>query len=400
MKLFDQNYTTTIAVSQATPVGVALAAADLQKNLCRLSGKADAFPIMKAPSDALANLSGGIIITCGQALGTYLEKENEAEKINKVAPCANQTTEERYRVTISKDTVRIIGTDTLGTIYGIYAFCEKALGIDPMYRMTDVFPARCEEITLEEAVYESTPYKVRFRGWFLNDEDLLGDFKYGFGSRNITYPFYQNVMHPEVLDMVLETALRLGFNLVIPGSFINIDNPPEEALVQTAVNRGLYVSQHHVEPLGVSYFGAELYQQKYGVEGQFSYISDPKFMEYIWREYVRKWAKYKDNVIWQFGLRGKGDEYFWKSDSTAPDSMEERGNVLSGALVTQHRIVCEELGTDKFYSTTTLWQEGGMLYSEGYLKFPKDTHWVLILQRAVILTRWLTTISWQQRRIL
>ena len=80
MKLFTQNYTPKITLSQTAPTGVALAAADLQKNLRRLSGKADAFPIMKAPSDALANLSGGIIITCGQALGTYLEKENEAEK--------------------------------------------------------------------------------------------------------------------------------------------------------------------------------------------------------------------------------------------------------------------------------------------------------------------------------
>ena len=50
--------------------------------------------------------------------------------------------------------------------------------------------------------------------------------------------------------MVLETAVRLGINLIIPASFVDIHNPPEENLIRMAVERGLYVSQHHVEPLG------------------------------------------------------------------------------------------------------------------------------------------------------
>ena len=35
--------------------------------------------------------------------------------------------------------------------------------------------------------------------------------------------------------MVLETAVRLGINLIIPASFVDIRNPPEENLIRMAV---------------------------------------------------------------------------------------------------------------------------------------------------------------------
>ena len=57
--------------------------------------------------------------------------------------------------------------------------------------------------------------------------------------------------------MVVETLLRLKFNLVIPASFLDIENPPEKKLFDAVARRGIYISQHHVEPLGLSHFAFE-----------------------------------------------------------------------------------------------------------------------------------------------
>ena len=52
-------------------------------------------------------------------------------------------------------------------------------------------------------------------------------------------------------------------NLVIPASFLDIDNPPEKMLADCVARRGIYLSQHHLEPLGVSHFTLENYCKKH-----------------------------------------------------------------------------------------------------------------------------------------
>jgi len=275
---------------------------------------------------------------------------------------------------VDDEKVVITGSDILGTIYGIYAFATTCLHIMPTYRMTDVFPEKRENLELKPQTFKSKKRQVRFRGWFINDEDLLSDYKISGGKRYIDYPYYQNVMATDVLDMVLETALRLEINLIIPASFLNIDNPDEAILAETVCRRGLYISQHHVEPMGVSYFAADDYVKKYGKEGEtVSFITNRSRMEEMWRYYAKKWAKYGKQVVWQLGLRGKADQAVWKADPSAPISMEGRGQIISDAIQTQYEIVKEVLGHNEFYSTSTLWDEGSELYGKGYLKLPHNT---------------------------
>ena len=103
-----------------------------------------------------------------------------------------------------------------------------------------------------------------------------------------------------MIEKVVETVLRLKLNLVIPATFIDLDNPPEKDLADAVAERGIYLSQHHCEPLGVSSFTFENYCKKYGKTGRFSYSECPEIMENVWSFYVDKWAKY-DNVVWQIG---------------------------------------------------------------------------------------------------
>lgn len=345
MKLFDKNMDSTIILEEGAQEAVLLAAYDLQRDLRRISGKKDGFPIER--------VQGG--------RGIYIKTEPRGEA-------------EAYTVAVEDEKVILSGADALGTVYGIYAFATVCLGIPPICRMTDLFPEEREEMMLGEKRFSSEARAVRFRGWFLNDEDLLTEFKHSGGKRHIDYPFYGEVMDTAVLDMVLETALRLEINLIIPSSFVDIDNPDEEKLVAAAVKRGLYVSQHHVEPMGVSFFGAENYLKKHGFDGEaVSFLKNRARMEEIWRHYAEKWAKYGENVVWQLGLRGKGDQAVWSADPSIPNSMEARGAIISDAIGTQYDIICRALGHDRFFSTATLWNEGSELYGKKFLKLPKNT---------------------------
>jgi hypothetical protein len=78
---------------------------------------------------------------------------------------------------------------------------------------------------------------------------------------------------------------------IIPGSFIDIDNPAEEKLVEASYKRGLYISQHHIEPMGVSYYTADNYLKDRNLQDEtVSFITNRERMVEIWAYYAEKWA--------------------------------------------------------------------------------------------------------------
>lgn len=77
----------------------------------------------------------------------------------------------------------------------------------------------------------------------MNDEDLLGGWKDGGGARLVGGGFYYVTVNKSVIEAVVETMLRLKLNLVIPATFVDLDNPPEKALADAVAERGIYLSQ-------------------------------------------------------------------------------------------------------------------------------------------------------------
>ena len=343
MKVFSASHTAPILLSSDACEAIVLAARDLQRDLRRLSGSCAGFDFVSDRADNCIQIQ---TVPGGQA--------------------------ESYCVCVEPHRILITGADTLGTVFGIYAFSTRCLNILPMHAFMDLFPAVRPCLDIPEQQFVSPGRKVRFRGWFLNDEDLLSQLKPG-GKRNIDYPFYGDVMDLRVLDMVLEAALRLEINLIIPGSFVDICNPDEEALVSTVCKRGLYVSQHHVEPVGVSHFAAENYLKVHAPGEPVSFCSNRLRMEEIWRFYIERWAKYGKQVVWQLGLRGKGDQAIWKADPSVPADAGTRGAIITDAIAAQHAMICKALGYADFPSTATLWNEGSQLYGDGFLTLPANT---------------------------
>ncbi|NJN27511.1 MAG: hypothetical protein HC819_16820 [Cyclobacteriaceae bacterium] len=181
------------------------------------------------------------------------------------------------------------------------------------------------------------------------------------------------MVHPDIAARVFEAAVRSRYNLMIPASFIEIFNPAEEKLLELASDRGLYLSQHHVEPLGVSAFGYFNYwKRKSGEKPLFSYYSEKEKVIEVWKESAKQWSKYPD-VIWQIGLRGIADRPMWLADPGVPQSDEERAGIISEAMYTQMAILDSLMPGATREVTTTLWGEGAVFNEMGLLKFPENT---------------------------
>ena len=280
--------------------------------------------------------------------------------------------EETYRIQTRKNTLAITGSNEMGTVFGIYHFTEHYLGIDPMYFWNDRRPKKQSVLAFKNINIQSQKPTFKYRGWFINDEDLLTEWQENSGKRNIDYPFYQQITSPEVIKKVCETALRLRFNLIIPASFIDIRNPSEAALIQEANKRGLYVSMHHVEPMGVSAFTYFNYwKEKEGSKPLFSYFSNRAKVQEVWQVYAKEWAKYP-KVIWQIGLRGIADRPMWLADPSTPQTDNDRGRLISEAMAFQVKLIKEVDKRPNPPITTTLWAEGSTLNQAGYLQIPEN----------------------------
>jgi hypothetical protein len=280
---------------------------------------------------------------------------------------------EWYSLKTEGKNLYIAGSNPRGTMFGIYYFIENYLEVDPLYWWKDIEPVQKEKLAFDKINYTSSEPDFRFRGWFINDEDLMTSFKDGGGTRKLDYPFYHQIVHPDIAERVFEAAVRLRFNLIIPASFIEIFNPAEERLLELAAARGLYLSQHHVEPMGVSAFGYFNYwEQKTGEKPLFSYYSEKEKVIEVWKESAKRWSKYPD-VIWQIGLRGIADRPMWMADPGVPQSNEDRAGIISEAMQVQMQILTELLPGQPLEVTTTLWGEGAVFNEMGLLTFPENT---------------------------
>lgn len=285
--------------------------------------------------------------------------------------------EQTYQRLVEEEQIRFAASDRFGLIFGIYDFCEKILGVNPFRKFSDLPYQKKDGVSVEEIACSDPPV-YRFRGWFFNDEDYVTGWRKPAGKRPVDYLFYSNIMNHDTVEELTDVILRNKLNLMIPSSFLDIDMPEDEENIRRITARGLYVSQHHIEPLGVSRFAFEAYFQRKGIIQEGSYTKYPEAYDEIWRHYVTKWAKYK-NVIWQLGLRGKVDRPIWADDAEI-GSREYAGKVISDAIAHQYRIVREITGVEQPLATVTLWEEGAGLYLDGYLTIPEGV--------TVVFTNW------------
>ena len=256
----------------------------------------------------------------------------------------NTLAAEQYTLTADADTLQVSAADDLGFVYGLFEISRRFLGVQPFWFWNDQpFEAR-ESVNIPTGtVVESKPYRVKYRGWFINDETLLSHWKV---ERRADLPFI----------MAFETLLRLGGNLVIPGTGRNA-----HLYRQNAADMGLIITHHHAEPLG-----AEMFAQAYpDLEPMYSKYPE-KFCA-LWQAGID--AQKGMRVIWNIGFRGQGDRPFWDDDPQF-DTPQKRGALISALIKEQYDLV--KANDPQAICCTNLYGEVMELYRDGCLDLPGD----------------------------
>lgn len=218
------------------------------------------------------------------------------------------------------------------------------MGVQPFWFWNDQpFEVRESVKIPTNTVIESKPARVTYRGWFINDETLLSHWKV---ERRADLPFI----------MAFETLLRLGGNMVIPGTGKNA-----HIYRQAAADMGLIITHHHAEPLG-----AEMFAQAYP-DLEPMYSKYPEKFRALWQAGID--AQKGMRVIWNIGFRGQGDKPFWDDDPKY-DTPEKRGELMSALIKQQYDLVKDN--DPNAVCCTNLYGETMELYKDGFLKLPDD----------------------------
>jgi glycosyl hydrolase family 115 (putative glucuronidase) len=250
--------------------------------------------------------------------------------------------------------VALTGPDTRGTIYAVYEFAQRYLGVDPLYFWTDHEPARRERIEIPATLNESAhPPVFKYRGFFVNDEDLLTGWAPGEQKDHTGISL-------EAWNRIYETILRLKGNIVAPGTWIF----PDEPQIKLAGKRGLIVTQHHAIPLGVNV-------ARWPENVPYSYSAHPEILQRAWKNAVAAYAPDQE-VLWTVGLRGLSDASYASYDPSVQNDSRAAGRVIGNAMAEQVRIVRAAHPDAQFI--TNLWQEGAGLVQRGELTIPAGVH--------------------------
>lgn len=248
-----------------------------------------------------------------------------------------------------RDCIIATGVDLRGVIYAIYAVSEHILGVDPWYFWIDKrvpFRGRVE-VDADLNILHG-PSTFRWRGWFINDEDLLN----GFAPD----PSRENVFSLDLFDKIYETLLRLRGNMVAPATFPF----PDERCQELASRRGLVLHMHHILALGLN-------TSRWPASQPYSYLRAPGIIEAHWRTCMEV---FKDReVLWTLGFRGKQDRPFWKDDTEASQLTDaEKGAMISRVIARQAEMVRDMQPEAPMIAN--LFMEGNDLYRAGHLKLP------------------------------
>ena len=250
---------------------------------------------------------------------------------------------EEWKIIINSASLTLCAFDELGVVYGLIYISEKYLGIKPLWFWCDQVFRKNDYKEIKEGEVKSRSYKYRFRGWFINDEVLL------LGWR-------PNDSAIEGWEMAFEALLRLGGNIVIPGT-----DKSSKKFHTIASSMGLWIAQHHAEPLG-----GEMFSRAYpNLEP--SYDKYPELYKKLWRESIEK--SKGEKILWTVGFRGQGDIAFWNNDPSY-DTDEKRANLIQ-------KIVNEQINLVKKYDPSALfafniYNEAATFYREGLLHLPEE----------------------------
>jgi hypothetical protein len=339
--------------------GVARAAADLQKDIHRVTG------LTPALSRAITGAGPNVIIAGSLGQSAMLDNLIRNHKIDVRAV---QGKWESYLIRVVADPVPgvgralvIAGSDKRGAIYGIYDVSQR-IGVSPWYFWSDTPVPHKDALYLSGEVTQGPP-SVKYRGLFLNDEDP--DLSRWVRKQYGTVPGLNDVANygAGFYTNLFELILRLKGNYLWPAMWNNAFNEDDTNNPVLANEYGVVMGTSHQEPM---LRAQKEWDRKYAAQyGSWNYARYPDALENFWREGIRRNKNYES--ILTIGLRGANDT------PMAPGGPEANRTLLEKIVGVQRKMIGEELDTDvtKVPQLWCLYKEVQDFYEAG-MRAPDD----------------------------
>lgn len=251
----------------------------------------------------------------------------------------------------------IVGSDRRGAVYGTFDISER-IGVSPWHWFADVPVRRQRDVLIPAGSRRDQP-KVRYRGFFINDEDpcLSGWAKKAFGGVN-------SAMYAHVFDLLL----RMKGNYFWPAMWGKAfaDDDPKSMVLADAM--GVVMGNSHHEPMLRAQAEWHRHAESGVTGGAWDYDKNGANLRKFWRGGIeRMMAKgggdRYDSLV-TVGMRGDGDEAMAEGTATG---------LLERVVADQRKIIAEVTGKPAS-DTPQLWalyKEVQDYYDHG-MKVPDD----------------------------
>jgi len=266
-------------------------------------------------------------------------------------------------------TVVLQGADMRGTVYAVYAFSEKFLGVPPLWYWSTWMPEKRSEIKIDsDTDLLFRPPQVKYRAWFPNDQDMFAPWR----SKS-----------KENDEAWLETMLRLKLNTVELDNGIAFPDSVNHN-VNLLRKYGLLLTAHHVSPLNMPLNQWDKYWKTVRkMDAPELSLANRDGLVEFWRHAVKVLNQNGVQPIWVIGFRGNGDIPFWETFRDAPKSMEERASIINAMVRVQLDLIKEITGQKEPEVRMIFYNELSDLLAAGLLKPPvgENMVWTFVAAR-------------------
>jgi hypothetical protein len=345
-----------IFVSEHEPESVQHAAKDLQRDLKSVLGTDSA---LVRRFEAVQGKSAIVIVGPGSGLTQVVHPAIRGR--------------EAHGVFVREEQVVLQGADARGTIYAIYTFSERFLGIPPCWFWASWKPERQEGVAIAagtELLFGSP--SVRWRAWFPNDTDLLSPWR---------------ARTTEHAHAILETMLRLKLNTLEGGMMedASFDRPYTAGRpTRLARDRGLALTGHHMLIFGSDYGHWDAYWTKVRRQDPPKLaIANVRALEDFWRYHIETGLRERLETIWLIGFRGNRDIPFWETFPDAPAGDAARARVIAEMMARQVALLKELTHDSAPLARVTLYNENSDFFAQGLLRPPDEPNliWTFVAAR-------------------
>ncbi|WNI26240.1 glycosyl hydrolase 115 family protein [Streptomyces sp. ITFR-16] len=278
----------------------------------------------------------------------------------------------------------IAGSDQRGTVFGTYDV-SRGIGVSPWYWWDDVVPVHRDEIHVLPGRHTQGTPAVKYRGFFINDENpALGTWApahFGPGKA----PGYEGGFNADFYARVFEVMLRLKANYLWPavwGRAFAEDDPLNHA---TAKAYGIVMGTSHEAPMmrGIEEWNRHAVaavrdeagtvttpgHDPYGGTGEWSFRRNAEAIKAYWADGIRRMKDEDFEGVVTLGMRGNGDVGLPDGDGI---------ELMTEIIATQRQILAEVTGRDitTIPQVWTLYEEVQHYWDRG-LRVPDDITVVL-----------------------